>query len=259
MPTDQTRTRSKAAARQRIEARRAAEAAALAQAQRRRRTVIGGIAAAVAVLVALVVVVVVQTQRTATSADARVPADTVADGTAVRVGQADAPVTVTVYEDFLCPACKSFEDTSGDTLAALVADGTAAVEYRPVAILDHYSTDDYSTRALNAAGVVADAAGPEAFLAFHNLLFAAQPAEGGAGLSDDDLIALAGRAGATGEEVESGIRDRVYEDWTERVTDAASQAGLTGTPTILVDGEQLDLRQATPQGLEAAVRAAAAA
>ncbi|SDC92519.1 Protein-disulfide isomerase [Geodermatophilus telluris] len=257
MPADPTHTGSRTTARQRIEARRAAEAAALAGAQRRRRTMIGGVAAAVAVLVVLVVVVVVQSQRTATSAQAGTPANTVADGTAVRIGQADAPVTVTVYEDFLCPACKSFEGTSGDTLAALVADGTAAVEYRPVAILDHYSTDAYSTRALNAAGVVADAAGPEAFLAFHDLLFAHQPTEGGAGLPDDELIALAVRTGATGAEIESGIRDLVYADWTRRVTDDASRNGLTGTPTILVDGDVLETR--SPQGLEAAVRDAAAA
>jgi protein-disulfide isomerase len=259
MSADPTRTRSKATARQRLEARRAAEAAALAQAQRRRRTLIGGVAPAVAVLVALVVVIVVQSQRTATAADAGTPANTVADATAVRIGQPDAPVAVTVYKDFLCPACKSFEDVSSPTLATLVADGTAAVEYRPVAILDRYSTDAYSTRALNAAGVGADAAGPEAFLAFHDLLFADQPAEGGVGLSDDELIALAERAGATGEKVESGIRSLVCEDWTRQVTDAASQAGLTGTPTVLIDGERLDLRQATPQGLEDAVRAAATA
>jgi protein-disulfide isomerase len=61
----------------------------------------------VAVLVALVIVVVVQSQRTDSSADADAPANTVADATAVRVGADDAPVTVTVYEDFLCPACKS--------------------------------------------------------------------------------------------------------------------------------------------------------
>jgi protein-disulfide isomerase len=226
--------------------RAAAEAAARAQAQRRRRTAIGGVAAAVAVLVALVLVVVVQSRRTDTSADAGAPANTVTDATAVRVGAVDAPVTVTVYED-----------ASGDTLAALVADGTAAVEYAPVAILDRYSEDEYSTGALNAAGVVADAAGPEAFLAFHDLLFVNQPAEGGAGLSDDELIDLAEQAGAAGERVETGIRDRVFEDWTRQVTDAASRNGLTGTPTVLVDGEVLDLP--TPQGLEAAVRAAAAA
>ncbi|WP_231839571.1 DsbA family protein [Blastococcus saxobsidens] len=217
---------------------------------------LGGAIAAVVVLVAIIVVGVVQSQRTATSADAAVPGNTVADGTAVRIGNSDAPVTVTVYEDFLCPACKSFEDVLGPTLADLVAEGATAVEYRPIAILDRMSPDAYPTRALNAAGVVADAAGPEAFLDFHDLLFANQPTEGGPGLSDEDLIALAERAGATGEAVESGISGLVYEDWTERVTEEASRDGVNGTPTVFVDGQVLDVR--TPQGLEDAVRAAAA-
>jgi hypothetical protein len=39
-----------------------------------------------------------------------------------------------------------------------------------------------------------------------------------------------------------GLPDRAHEDWTRQVTDAASRAGLAGTPTVLIDGEQLDLR-----------------
>jgi protein-disulfide isomerase len=255
VPTD--RNRSKTTDRQRRDARRAVEAAARASDQRRSRAFLGGVVAVVAVLVALVVVTVVQKQRTATDAGAATPANTVADGSAVRIGETDAPVTVTVYEDFLCPACKSFEDVLGSTLTDLVAEGATAVEYRPVSILDRMSADAYPTRALNAAGVVVDAGGVEAFAKFHELLFANQPSEGGAGLSDDQLIDLAEQAGVTGKAVESGIRDRIFEDWTRRVTDDASRNGLTGTPTVLVDGEVLDMR--TPQGLEAAVRAAAAA
>ena len=258
MSTSPAQQRSKrAGARERIEAKRAAEAAARARAQRRRRTVVGGVVAAVVVLVALVVVIVVQTQRTSTSDAAAAPANTVDGGAAFRVGQADAPVTVDLYEDFLCPTCKAVEDLSGDTLAELVADGTIAIDYRPVAILDRASADAYSTRALNAAAVVADAAGVEAFVEFHGLLFANQPAEGGPGLSDDELIDLAGQAGASGPEVETGIRDLVYEEWTKKVTDEASKEGLQGTPTIRVDGEPLELENATPDGIRAAVAAAA--
>ena len=191
----------KATARQRIEAKRAAEAAARAQAQRRRRTVLGAVVGAVVVLVALVVVIVVQTQRTATPDTAAVPAGTVADGSAVAVGSADAPVVVDLYEDFLCPACLQFETVNGETLQALVDDGTVQLRYHPIAILDRYSTDEYSTRSLNAAGVVLDAAGADAFVEFHRLLFGAQPAEGGPGLSDDELITFAAQAGATGQAV----------------------------------------------------------
>jgi protein-disulfide isomerase len=256
VPADPSRGRSKKeAARQRIAEKRAAEAQARAAAQRRRRTVVGAVVAAVAVVVAVVVVIVVQTQRTSTSADAAVPAGTVEEGTAVPVGQDGAPVVVDVYEDFQCPACASLEEVTGPTLAELAEGGSITLRYRPIAFLDRASTTDYSTRALNAAGVVLDAAGPDAFAAFHDLLFANQPPEGGTGLSDDELVDHAAEAGATGESVEQGIRELRFEDWAAQITEAASQAGVTGTPTVLVDGEELADR--SPEGLRAAVDAAA--
>ncbi|HEY0400786.1 MAG TPA: thioredoxin domain-containing protein, partial [Blastococcus sp.] len=177
MPAETTR----AANRERLAARRAAEAAARARAERRRRTVLGGVVAAVAVLVALVAVIVVQTHRTSTSANAAVPANTV-DGTVISVGSADAPVTVDLYEDFQCPNCKAFEDSSGKTLAQLVSAGTVQARYHGMAFLDTSANGNYSTRALNAAAVVVATAGPNAFQAFHDLLYAHQPAEGGSGL-----------------------------------------------------------------------------
>jgi protein-disulfide isomerase len=251
VPTDTPRRQSN---RERVAARRAAEAAARERAERRRRTVLGGVVAAVVVMVALVVVIVVQTQRTATSADAAVPANTV-DGT-VSVGSADAPVTVDLYEDFQCPNCKAFEDTTGGTLAQLVADGTVQARYHGMAFLDTSTNDQYSTRALNAAAAVVAAAGPEAFQSFHDLLFANQPAEGGAGLTDDQLIAFAAQAGASGPTVQQDIRDLTYADWVKTATDQASKDGVTGTPTAFVDGTKLaDLSAA---GMTAAVAAAQA-
>jgi protein-disulfide isomerase len=239
--------------RERIAARRAAEAAARAQAQRRRRTLLGAAAAVVALFVALVVVVVVQTARTTPSADAAVPANTV-DGTVVAVGSADAPVTVDLYEDFQCPHCKDFESESGATLAALVADGTVQARYHGMAILDTPANDQYSTRALDAAAVVVDDAGVKAFQKFHDLLFAHQPAESGAGLTDDQLVEYAVQAGADTGTAAADIRERTYGDWVRKATDQASKDGVTSTPTVVVDGKALtDLSAA---GLTAAVQAA---
>jgi protein-disulfide isomerase len=241
-------------ARQRIAAKRAAEQAARAAAQRRRRTVLGGIGAAAVLVVALVVVIVVQTQRTSSPADAAAPPNT-DGGYAFAVGAADAPVTMDVYEDFQCPVCAQLEATAGDTIAQLVDAGTVQVRYHGMAFLDRASTTEYSTRALNAAAVVAES-GPDAFRAFHDLLFADQPAEGSAGLTDDQLVEYAARAGATGADVAQGIEDRRYADWVAAATDRASEDGVTATPTVLVDGEQLDGGQLTPAGIAAAVTAA---
>jgi protein-disulfide isomerase len=242
------------AARQRIAAKRAAEAAARAAAERRRRTVLGAVVAGVVLVVVLVTVVVVQTRRTSTSADAPAPAHTSGNGYVFAVGSADAPVTLDVYEDFQCPNCKALEDSTGSTIEGLASAGTVQVRYHGMAFLDTDANDRYSTRALNAAAVVADASGVQAYATFHDLLFAHQPDEGGSGLTDDQLVAYAAQAGADGQAVEAGIADLVYGQWVEQAEDQASKDGVTGTPTVFVDGAELtDLSAA---GLTAAVTAA---
>jgi protein-disulfide isomerase len=190
----------------------------------------------------------------AASANAAAPANTTGNGYVFAAGSADAPVTVDLYEDFQCPNCKALENSSGSTLAGLVSAGTVQVHYHGMAFLDTDANDDYSTRALNAAAVVASEAGPGAYQKFHDLLFAHQPPEGGSGLTDDQLVDYAGQAGATGAAVASGIRDLVYGDWVKQAEDQASKDGVTGTPTVFVDGQKLtDL---SPAGLTAAVTAA---
>ena len=54
------------------------------------------------------------------------------------------------------------------------------MEYRPLGFLDSRSTTNYSSRAANAAACVVNES-PEKYSDFVNVLFAKQPAEGGAG------------------------------------------------------------------------------
>ncbi len=221
-----------------------------AKARRRRSAIVAG--AAVAVLVLIVGSgLVVQSLRSngTTSASAATPANLV--GGWVVLGVA-APVTFTVYEDFQCPVCKAFEETTGPTLDQLRRAGTVQVVQKPVAILDRVSKDRYSTRSLNAAGCLINAA-PSAYPAFASALFAQQPEEGGKGLTDAQLTTIAEQSGAPG--LGSCISDGTYESWAARTTDQASKDGLTGTPYVLVDGKQL--QQPTPEALKAAVTAAA--
>ena len=217
---------------------------------RRRRT--GLVTAAVVAVLALVVGVgvAVQSRRGSTAASgSSVPANLTDGG--VPTGDADAPVTVTLYEDFQCPACKQFEQTTGPTLQRLQETGTVRVVSKPVAILDRFSSTDYSTRALNAAGCVIDTA-PAAYPAFARSLFDQQPEENSAGLTDDRLAELAEQSGA--EDVTSCVRDQHFEDWTRRATDQASKDGLTGTPYVLVNGKPLT--EPTAAALQTAVTAA---
>lgn len=225
------------------------------QERRRRRTVV---AAVVSVVLALVVGIGVAFQAGRDSGGGgttAAPGGATTDGAGFAVGTSDAPVTVEVYEDFQCPACRAFEEASGRTLSELVDAGTVRLVYRPIAFLDRASTDRYSTRSLNAAACVADVAGTEGFVSFHEALFAEQPAEGGAGLPDSRLVDLAHGAGADRRAVSGCVEDLEFAGWTRDVTDAASKAGVNGTPTVLVNGEPLAVP--TPENLRAAVERAA--
>ncbi len=155
----------------------------------------------------------------------------------VTVGKSSAPTTIKLYEDFQCPICNEFEKVAGTKLQQAVADGKIKIDYHMVSFLDRESSTAYSSRALNAAMAVLSTAGPDAFLKFHTLAYANQPAEGSAGVPDSTLVDWAVQAGAKESEVKPLIDGNVYHQWTVNATDQMSQDGVTGTPTIFINGK----------------------
>lgn len=243
-------------------AQRAAERAAVIRAEqerkeRRRRTAV--VTATVLVVLAAVagIAFAVQSSRDTTGRQAAVPSGAL-DTYALPMGNVEAPVKVTVYEDFLCPFCAQFEAESRGLLKAYAAAGDVSVRYHVVSFLDDASDDEYSTRAANALGVVLDSAGPEVAVVFHDLLYENQPPEGGPGLSDEKLVDLAVEAGADPKEVTGPIESRRFEQWVVNSTNAWSKAGFNGTPTVTVNGERVayetvpELVQKTRAAVEAA-------
>lgn len=200
------------------------------------------IAVAVLAVVALVVGVTVLVTRG--TGEAVVPTyASSADGGIVTAGT--GPIVVDVYEDYLCPACERFEERYGDELTTAANNGQITVRYHAIAILDTRSTPaGYSARAANAA-LCAVPAG--VFPGYHKALFDNQPAEGGSGLTDDQLVTFGTDLGATGDfagcvtgaanagavtsETESALGDQAV----------LNADGQFGTPTVLLNGTQVDL------------------
>ena len=154
------------------------------------------------------------------------------------IGEDDAPKSIVVYEDFLCPFCGQLEQTVGDQLDAAVEAGEVRVEFRPLPFLERIS--DFSPRAANALAVVLDASGPEVAKTFHDVLYDNQPSESGPFPDDDQLVEWAVEAGAEEDAVRPGIEDMAFEGWVDAAGDAASKAGINSTPTVLVDGEKVE-------------------
>ena len=218
----------------------------IARERRRRRTLWTSVAAlAVLVIAGMIGWGVYSGQR---SGDFTPPAGANPDGTGIVVGS--GPVAVDVYEDFICPICRQFEQQAGPTLDQLVAEGRVRVTYHPVAFLNRFSSTGYSTRSSAASGCAAERG---KFREYARALFERQPAEGSAGLSDNELISIGTGVGLDGDGFSACVRDETFRPWTEHVTDGASRAGVTGTPTVLVAGQQV---QATAEAITAAVAAA---
>lgn len=228
---------------QRASERAAAIRAEHERKERRTRTLLVT-AAVVGVLIVVVAVVVgLQAGRDTTGDTATAPSGAV-DTYAVPLGEDGAPVTVTVYEDMMCPYCGIFEALSSERMKGYAASGDVQVRYHIVSFLDRQSEDRYSTRSANAVAAVLDTAGPEVAVAFHDALFENQPQEGGAGLSDEDMIELAVEAGADRRAIEGPIEDLAFEQWVVNATGEWSDRGFTGTPAVTVDGEQVEFTSA---------------
>jgi len=138
-------------------------------------------------------------------------------------------------------------------LCEQAADGEVLVEYRPFNLLERIS--DYSPRAVNAFAVVLTESGPEVAKTFHDLLFENQPSESGPFPDNQALLDLAVEAGAEESEVSEGILEETMRDWVDAATQAAQEAGVQGTPTVLVDGQVV---QGSPEEIIQAVRDAVA-
>ncbi|GAB3138684.1 thioredoxin domain-containing protein [Micromonospora sonneratiae] len=218
----------------------------MARERRRQRTLWTSVIAVAALVIAgLVGWGIYASQK---NGDYTAPQGATSDGTGIIVGS--GPVTIDVYEDFICPACGQFEKQIGGTLDQLVSEGKAKVIYRPVAFLDRFSTTEYSTRSSAASGCAAEGG---KFREYAKALFDRQPPEGGPGLSNDELISIGTGVGLDQDSFGSCVRDGKYKSWTRHVTEGAAKANVNATPTVLVDGKEV---QSSAEAITAAVAAA---
>lgn len=216
--------------------------------------VIGGVIVALLVVGIIGAAVIARRDRGSIDGSAALPNTVQADFGVPYPGtpNAGAPV-VSIYEDFQCPACGSFESVAGEHIGRMAREGKIALVWYPVAFLDDNpgvrqanrdnDNPDSSKRAMAAFGCAIDQ-GKTA--EFHDAVFASQPEEG-RGYSTQDLKALAGPMGLSGEQEKSYVQcidDETYLPWAKNATLAFRDSGLGGTPTILMNGKDVDVRVA---------------
>ncbi|KIP51891.1 DsbA family protein [Leucobacter komagatae] len=179
---------------------------------------------------------VVPSKALAEPSDARVAPETNRD---------ELPLDVTVYVDYMCPACGAFEAQNGVMLENYVGSGDANLAVYPINFLDGQSLGTkYSTRAANAFGCVVEQQ-PDVAFELHKRLLSpeVQPAEATPGLDDKELLKQAEAAGAEAtSELKSCIQDRPFSAFfSENYTKAGE--GISG----LAEGQRLLMPQSATE------------
>lgn len=157
---------------------------------------------------------------------------------------------IDVYVDYQCPACRAFEIINGGYLNEVIAQKKAKVVFHPMTFIG-----PESVLAANSAACAAD---ENKFVDMNLALFQNQSESENSGKwSSEYLVELGKSIGITSDTFETCVNDGKYIKWTSNVAAASAKADVNGTPTIFVNGKQLDRN--TEYGDQAKFRAALAA
>jgi protein-disulfide isomerase len=206
----------------------------------------------VIVMIAFIVVVgvVFSLISSRSNSTAAIPATvSEADGYGI-VLNPDSTPKIDVYIDYQCPACRTFEIINGGYLNEVIVQKKAKVVFHPMTFIG-----PESVLAANSAACAAD---ENKFVDMNLALFQNQSESRNSGKwSKEYLVALGKSIGITSGTFETCVNDGKYIKWTSNVATASAKANVNGTPTIFVNGKQLDRN--TEYGDQVKFRAALAA
>ncbi|MDN5761026.1 MAG: DsbA family protein [Microlunatus sp.] len=155
------------------------------------------------------------------------------DGSAFQVGKSDAKATLDLWVDYSCSHCQEFEAASNDVLAQKVGSGELKVRYHNLQFVTAYGA-----QAGSAAACVATYA-PQQWWALNAALYANHSAESD-GWKGAQFADFAQQLGVESQDALTCIGDQRYTSWISDNTSAAADAGVTGTPTLFLNGQQID-------------------
>jgi len=211
-----------------------------------RKSKLGSLLAKVAACILIPLVVGVVLYGFFTNGQA-VPPGAVGEADHVR-GNAAAAVTVTVYADFQCPACR--EETN------LVARAWPRIREKVAFVFRHYPLDIHN-HAFTAARYAEAAAKQGKFWEMHDILYADQALWSAV---DDPLPFFDGYATQLSLNVEQLHADMDLPEVRAKILAdqrGGTRARVLGTPTIFINGRPIP-NPATPADLIAAIDKAAA-
>ena len=158
-----------------------------------------------------------------------------ADG--LTVGDVNSPAKIEVFEDFQCPACVRFtQDIEPLVISQLVETGKAYYVFHNYPFLDRNSTTKESQDSANAS-LCANEQGK--FWEYHDTLFANWNGENEGNLSKDRLIQFASVVELNADDFAACVNENRYADDVQASFDLGNSMGVSGTPSVFVNGQQI--------------------
>ena len=154
------------------------------------------------------------------------------------IGNPDAKVKIQVYEDFQCPSCKIYTENVEPQLlqSSYITDGQVYYEFMQFPFIDTNVITKESHQASNAS-MCAMAQGR--FWDYHDILFANQGAENGSNFTDKRLQAFAESLGLDMTAFNKCFKANTYSDEIQANYDEGVAAGVSSTPSVLVNGQDV--------------------
>lgn len=150
-----------------------------------------------------------------------------------RLGKEDAPVKIVEFGDFKCPACAQFTGViKPQIVKELVEPGKASFYFVNMAFIG----PDSETASL--AGLSIYHQNPDEFWKFFDAIYANQPDENKQWATEDYLVSLAEKEKLKIDLdlLRKDIKERTYYNELQRDIKTASDAGVTSTPSIYING-----------------------
>jgi len=145
----------------------------------------------------------------------------------------DAPVTLVEFSDFQCPYCARITPTLAEVRERY--GDKVRVEFR------HFPLHQLHPQAQKAAEAALCAGDQGKFWPMHDAMFASQGR-----LAEADLKAKAGELGLDGALFASCLDSGAMAERVQADLDAGRRAGVTGTPTLFINGRPVQLQNGRP-------------
>jgi protein-disulfide isomerase len=173
------------------------------------------------------------------------------------MGTGDSDTTVTYFGSWKCPYCARF--STGflqDIVEDYVATGDINIQYRNISYLGGEPFLGRDAPNAGHAGLAVWNSAPDAYWQFHEYIFQNQPPEGRQWATASKLASFAQASGVENPQpIKEAVRSNTYENALRATSDAATSAGVRGTPSLLVDGTLVSPfeKQQTRQTIENAI------